>query len=95
MTACRLVFQSSGHPSRFVKTVVMPVLEKQCYGVFNILIEIGIEDPLVHEVHAIPGIKQNPTQVVELERGQYMRISFDHMLRLSCHSHERFVPCQV
>src|SRR5271167_4930896 len=28
MTADKFVFQSSGHPSRFTKTVVMPVLTK-------------------------------------------------------------------
>ena len=39
-------------------------------GVFGVLVEIGIENALVHEVLVRTDIEQHPSQVMELQRGE-------------------------
>ena len=43
-------------------------LNKQCHRIFQVLVEVGIKDSLVHKVHTVSDIEQNPAQVVEPER---------------------------
>src|SRR5690349_5716320 len=45
---------------------------EQRYRVIDIFIEINVEDALVHEVLVLAYIEQDPAQVVELQRGQYV-----------------------
>src|SRR5215471_11281097 len=71
--------------------VLRPALEVHEYGgdsgleedrerVLEILVEIGIEDPLIHEVQARADVEQDPTEIVELERSENGRIALDRLL---------------
>src|SRR3984957_11828667 len=47
--------------------------ESDC--VFGILIEVGIEYPLVHEIRVAADVEEDPSQVVKLEWGENKRIA--------------------
>src|SRR5262249_24296842 len=57
-------------------------LSKQRNRVLRVLVEVGVEDPLVHEVLVLADVKQNPSQVVELEGREHMRIALHRILKL-------------
>ena len=62
------VFQSVGNPSRFSKIGVDARACEERNGVFGVLVEVGVEDALVHEVRVRADVEEHPAQVVELER---------------------------
>ena len=70
MNASGLVFQSVGNPSRFSNTVSMPALPEEHDRVLGVLVEVGVEDPLVHEPGVV--VEEHPAQVVELERREHV-----------------------
>src|SRR3954447_5703461 len=43
-------------------------LLKQGYCILGVLVEICIEDSLIHEIRVLSNIEENPSQVVKLER---------------------------
>ena len=45
-------------------------LDEQRHRVLEIFVEIGVEDALIHEVHARADIEQHPAEVVQLQRRQ-------------------------
>src|SRR6266576_4808553 len=47
-------------------------LFEQGYCILCVLVEICIEDSLVHEVRVLSNIEENPPKVVQLERFQYI-----------------------
>ena len=75
ITAGRFVFQSSGQPSRFTNTVVMPVAVEKRYGILDIFVEIGVEDALIHEVQTRADIEQDPTEIVKPQRREHGRVA--------------------
>src|SRR3954471_21631412 len=48
---------------------------EQRHCILGVLIEVGVEDTLIHEVGFTLDRKQNPPQVVELEHGQTVRLT--------------------
>ena len=80
MNASGFSFQSSGNPSRLVKTVVMPVATEQLHRVLGVLVEVGVEDALVLEVQARPDVEEHPAQVVQPQRRQSLRTRRDGLL---------------
>src|SRR5437588_3299692 len=42
-------------------------------GVFGVLVEVGVEDALVHEVGVLADVEEYPAQVVELQHGEEVR----------------------
>src|SRR5215471_8644467 len=59
-------------------------LEEDRERVFQIFVEIGIEDPLVHEVQARADVEQDPAEIVELERSENRRVAFDRVFDRLC-----------
>src|SRR5437763_4661031 len=47
---------------------------------FRSLVEIGVKDPLVHEISVLPDVKQNPPKIVELKRRKGIRKVSDRLL---------------
>ena len=68
------VFQSSGKPSRFSKDRVHAVLGEESDGIVRVLVEIRVENALIHEVFIIADVEKNPFQVVQLQWSQEQRI---------------------
>src|SRR3954447_22897473 len=46
---------------------------EDAYGVFGVLVEVGVEDALVHEVGVLADVEEHPAQVVELQHGEEVR----------------------
>ena len=47
--------------------VLMPVLREERDRVLGVLVEIGVEDALIHEVGVPADVEEHPAQVVQLE----------------------------
>src|SRR5271170_3645212 len=57
---------------------------EQRHGILGVLIEVGVEDTLIHKVgFAIHG-KQYPPKVMELEHGQTVRLARHGLFDVSC-----------
>src|SRR3954471_2479899 len=59
-----------GKPFEVLEHCVHSDLFKQGYCVLRVLVEVCIENSLVHEVRVLSNIEENPSQVVELKRGK-------------------------
>src|SRR2546430_9283104 len=57
-----------GKAFKVLKDCVHSDLFEQGYCILGVLVEICIEDSLVHEVRVLSNIEENPSQVVKLER---------------------------
>ena len=55
-------------------------LFKESDCVFGVFIEVSIEYPLVHEIRVAADVEEDPSQVVESERGENKRIASDSVL---------------
>ena len=82
MNAGVFVFQSSGNPSRFSKIVLMPYLREQRHRILGVLVEVGVEDALIHEVRVAPDVEEHPAQVMQLEHGEAIGEPGDRVLDL-------------
>src|SRR3954453_3161620 len=51
-----------------------PCLPEQGDCVLRIAVEVGVEYALIHEVGLVPDREQHPSQVVELQRGEDVRV---------------------
>src|SRR5262245_54861902 len=49
---------------------VDPRRRKNRDGVFGVLVEVRVEDALVHEVGVLADVEEHPTQIVQLEGGE-------------------------
>src|SRR5258705_8599307 len=49
-------------------------------GVLDILVEIRVEDALIHEVHVLPDREEYPAQIVQLQWGEHVRIGLHRLL---------------
>ena len=70
MNASGLVCQSFGKPSRFSKTVGTPAAGEQGHSILGVLVKVGIEDALIHEVGLTLDWEQHPAQIMQLKRRQ-------------------------
>ena len=52
-------------------------LAEQHDRVLGVLVEVGIEDPLVHEARVV--IEEHPAQVVQLERREDIRVALERL----------------
>src|SRR5688572_20886449 len=50
------------------------------HGVFGVLVEVRVEDALIHEVGFALDWKQQPTEIVQLEHGENVRLTGDRLL---------------
>src|SRR5437867_1831788 len=53
---------------------------EKCYGILGVLIKVGIEDALIHEVSLAVNWKQHPAQIMKLERRQQIGLSSQGLL---------------
>ena len=53
---------------------------EQLNGVLGVLVEIGVEDALVHEVRVRADVEEHPAQVMELQRRERVRARGDGVL---------------
>src|SRR5712675_1620536 len=60
-----------GKTFKVLENCIHSDLFKQGYCILGVLVEICIEDSLVHEVRVLSYIEENPSQVVELDRRDY------------------------
>src|SRR5215208_8380323 len=49
-------------------------------GIFGVLVEISVKNPLVHEIRLARDVKENPSQVMQLEGCKSRRIFRDRFL---------------
>ena len=89
MNAGAFVFQSSGKPSRFSKTVLMPSLREESHGILGVFVEVGVEDALIHEVGFPLDVEKHPAQVVELEHSETVRLARHRLSRCSWRTRKR------
>ena len=80
MNAGAFVFQSVGNPSSFSKIGIDTSRLEQLNRVLGVLVEIGIENALVHEVLVLTDVKEHPAQVMELQRCERVRARGDGVL---------------
>src|SRR5438874_9211004 len=55
-------------------------LREDAHRVFCVLVEVGVEDALVHEVAILADVKEQPAQVVQLKHGEEVRSLGDALL---------------
>src|SRR5262245_50019597 len=58
------------------------VFREQCHRVFGVLVEVGVEDALIHEEGVGADVEENPAQVMQLEDGETIRQSGDRVFDL-------------
>src|SRR3954466_1129261 len=56
---------------------------EQSHCILGVLIEVGVEDTLIHEVSLTIDGKQNPPQIVQFEHGQKVRLARHGLLEVS------------
>src|SRR4030081_1111868 len=61
-----------GKTFKVLENCVHADLFEKGYCILGVLVEICIEDSLVHEVRVLSNIEENPPKVVQLERFQYI-----------------------
>ena len=86
MNAGTFVFQSGRKALELLEDRVDARLGEESDGVLGVLVEVGVEDALVHEVRVAADVEEHPPEVVELERREHVRIALDSLLRASCRS---------
>ena len=62
--------------------MLMPYFEKRRHGVLGVLIEVGVEDALIHEVGFRTDVEEHPAQVVQLEHLERVGQAGDGLLDL-------------
>src|SRR5688572_6098852 len=71
-----------GKPFQVLEHRIDPVLAEQGHRILGVLVEIGVEDPLVHEVRVGPDVEEHPAQVMQLEHGEAIGEPGDRVLDL-------------
>ena len=87
-----LVCQSAGKPSRFSKTVLSPVAPNRFHGILGVLVKVGIEDALIHEIGVPFDREEHPAQVVQLEHSETIGLGRDGLLDVLSILVEAFFP---
>src|SRR4030095_7020092 len=71
-----------GKPFQVLEHRIDPVLGKQGHRILGVLVEVGVENPLVHEVRIGPDVEEHPAQVMQPEDGEPIGESGDRFLDL-------------
>src|SRR5260370_28245790 len=99
-----MVTKELNHSRKICFPIVRPALQvheyrgdagfqEECYGIFKVFVEIGIEDALVHEMRSRTDVKNNPAKVMQSERRKHIRLTRDRRLdRRTVLSDHRFFP---
>jgi hypothetical protein len=53
------------------------VLREERHGVLGVLVEVGVEDALIHEVGVLADVEEHPAEVVQLENSKAIRKARD------------------
>src|SRR5206468_10651622 len=53
---------------------------EDAHRIFSVLVEVGVEDALVHEIGVLADVKEHPAQVVQLKHGEQVRSLGDALL---------------
>src|SRR5262249_22522664 len=69
-----------GEAFQVLEDGVDAVLAEERHGVLGVLVEIGVEDALIHEVGFLPDVEEHPPEVVQLENGKAIRQPRDSVL---------------
>ena len=56
--------------------------DEESDGVFEIFVEVGVEDSLIHEVKARADVEENPAKIVKLQRREDIGSAFDGVFDL-------------
>src|ERR1700733_1528725 len=67
-------------PLEILKDSIEAVLGEQRYCILCVLIEIRVEDSLVHEIRIFSDVEQNPSQIVKFEHIKSLRQPCDSLL---------------
>src|SRR6185369_5028198 len=59
-----------GKPLEVFKDRPKAGLREKAHGIFGVLVEVGVEDALIHEVGLVFDVEEQPAQVVQLEHGE-------------------------
>src|SRR5262245_15386784 len=86
----RVRFPVHRKPFEVLENRVDAGLPKESYRVLSVLVEIGVEDPLVHEPRVI--LEEHPAQVVELERREHVGVSLQRFRQLVPVAADRLCP---
>ena len=54
--------------------------DEEGHCIFEVFIEVGVEDALIHEVKPRADVEQDPAEIMELERSENVRIALDRCL---------------
>ncbi len=60
--------------------MLTPALAEEGDRVLGVLVEVGVEDPLVHEPGVV--VEEHPAQVVELERREQVGVRLQRLRQL-------------
>ena len=71
-----------GEPFEVLEDRVDAVFREERHGVLGVLIEVGVEDALIHEVRLRTDVEEHPAQVVQLEHLERVGQAGDGLLDL-------------
>src|SRR2546429_2207597 len=63
----RICFPIHREALQILERGVDPHTGEQRNGIFGVLVEVSVEEPLVHEIRFAADVKENPSQVMQLE----------------------------